>query len=224
MKRSRFILALVLVAAFSAMVYAGMGGEEAWKSLLDGNGRFVSGKPAAKDFGEAKRTELAAGQHPFATVVACSDSRVAPELLFDRGLGEIFVVRTAGNVVDPIAIGSIEYGVEHLHTPLLVILGHESCGAVKAAMEAGGEPEGNIGAIIKKIRPSIEKAKAAGSTDKGRMMETAIQENMRHTYDDILMNSSVIAGMMHEGKLKVVLAEYYLGTGKVEVIEKQKVN
>ena len=164
-----------------------------------------------------RRQELTKGQHPFATVLSCSDSRVDPEVLFDQGLGDVFVVRVAGNVVEPTTLGSIEYGAEHLHTPLLVILGHESCGAVKATLEAKGKPEGNIGAILKKIMPAVNTAKKA-KKDPDETLNIAVQENVKNTYKDI-MKSKIVKELVHEGKLKVVAAEYYLGTGKVELID-----
>jgi carbonic anhydrase len=216
---------IVFVVAGVFMIFNGlapadeMSGDKAYEKIMEGNSRYVSGDLAKKDIGDARRKELAKGQHPFATVITCSDSRVPPELLFDQGLGDIFVVRVAGNVVDSIALGSIEYGVEHLHTPLLVILGHQSCGAVTAALDAEGEPEGNIGAILRKIMPAVEKAKASGKTDRAEMLEAAIQENVRNVYGDIMHNSPVVEELVHQGKLKVVLAEYSLNTGKVNVIE-----
>src|SRR5438105_3479472 len=108
--------------------------------LKDGNGRFAADKPAARKTDAKRRAELAAGQHPFAVVLTCADSRVAPELVFDAGLGELFVLRVAGNIADPAVVGSIEYAVEHLHTPLIVVLGHESCGAVAAALDGAKLP------------------------------------------------------------------------------------
>ena len=114
-------------------------------------------------------------------------------------------------------LGSIEYGVEHLHTPLLVILGHESCGAVKATLEAKGKPEGNIGAILKKIMPAVKTAKKAKKDPKDTL-DIAVQENVKNTYKDV-MKSKIVSELVHEGKLKVVAAEYYLGTGKFEMID-----
>jgi carbonic anhydrase len=216
MRVSKVLIAVFLSVAIAGLVYAGMG-EDSLTRLLDGNKRFVSGEWAKKDLGETRRQELTKGQHPFATVLSCSDSRVAPELIFDQGLGDIFIVRVAGNVVEPTTLGSIEYGAEHLHTPLLVILGHESCGAVKATLEAKGEPEGNIGAILKKIMPAVDTAKKA-KKDPQETLNLAIQENVKNTYRDV-MKSKIISELVHEGKLKVVAAEYYLGTGKVEMIE-----
>jgi carbonic anhydrase len=213
---SKVLISGFLSLAIAGLVYAGAG-EDSLSKLTDGNKRFVSGELSKKDIGESRRQELTKGQSPFATVLSCSDSRVAPELIFDEGLGDIFIVRDAGNVADQVTIGSIEYGVEHLHTPLLVILGHEKCGAVTAALDAKGKPEGNIGAILKKIMPAVQKAKKAGK-DRETTLDLAIQENVRHTYKDV-MKSKIVRELVHDGKLKVVGAEYYLGTGKVEMIE-----
>jgi carbonic anhydrase len=159
---------------------------------------------------------LTKGQHPFATVVSCSDSRVPPEVIFDQSLGDIFIVRVAGNVIDPIVLGSIEYGVEHLNTPLLIILGHESCGAVKAAMDAKGNPGGNIGAILKKIMPSVDAVKKANGGNED-VLDLAVRENAMNSYREV-MKSEIVSHLVHEGKLKVVAAEYRLGTGKIETL------
>jgi carbonic anhydrase len=202
----------------TGLVYSFVGsGNEAQERLMDGNKRFVTGDLSKKDIGDSRRQELIKGQHPFATVLSCSDSRVAPEIIFDQGLGDIFIVRVAGNVVEPTTLGSIEYGVEHLHTPLLVILGHQQCGAVKATLESKGKPEGNIGAILKKILPAVEAAKKRGK-DKEETLELAIRENIKNTYKDV-MKSKIVRELVHEGKVKVIAAEYMLSTGKVEVID-----
>lgn len=218
MKRFRVLMALLVVMAFSGFVFAAGAGDEALQKLMDGNKRYVSGSLAKKDLGDNKRKELLMGQKPFAIVITCSDSRVAPELLFDQGLGDIFVIRVAGNVVDPLALGSIEYAAEHLNSPLLVILGHEKCGAVGATVDAKGKPEGNIGAIVKKIQPAAQTAKKKGGS-KDKIMETAIQENVKNVYSDIMKNSSIIKHLADAGKLKIVGGEYMLSTGKVEMIE-----
>jgi carbonic anhydrase len=207
-----------LVCVFVAgMVYAGMEKvSDPISILLEGNKRCVEGEQAKKDIGETRRAELTKGQHPFAVVISCSDSRVPPELIFDQGLGDIFVVRVAGNVIDPVVLGSIEYGVEHLHSPLLLVLGHESCGAVKATLDLKGKPEGNIGAILKKIVPAVKTAKRE-TKDESELLHNAIHENIRNSYKDV-MKSKIVNHLVKEGKLKVVAAEYYLGTGKVEVL------
>ena len=223
MRLSRFFIVVLCLLAVSGLVYAGIeAGGDSLSKLLDGNKRFISGELAKKDIGDQRRQGLTKGQHPFATVLSCSDSRVAPELIFDQGLGDVFIVRVAGNVVEPTTLGSIEYGAEHLHTPLLVILGHESCGAVKATLEAKGKPEGNIGAILKKIMPAVNTAKKA-KKNPDETLNLAVQENVKNTYKDI-MKSKIVRELVHEGKLKIVAAEYYLGTGKVELIDLEPVS
>ncbi|MGE5390395.1 MAG: carbonic anhydrase [Deltaproteobacteria bacterium] len=187
--------------------------EEAQKLLVEGNKRYTSGQLLKQDLGAAKREQLATkGQKPFAVVVTCSDSRVPAELLFDQGLGDIFVVRVAGNVMDQVTLGSVEYGVEHLHTPLLVVMGHEKCGAVKATVD-GGEAPGSIGAIVEKIKPSVEKAKADGVTGDA-LYEAAADENIKATIAEI-EKSPIVEELVHEGHLKIVGAKYHLSTGEV---------
>ena len=127
--------------------------------LLAGNARFVAGQPLHTRQNAARLSEVASGQKPSAIMVSCSDSRVAPEIIFDQGLGDLFVVRTAGQVVDDVALASIEYAVEHLGTALIIVLGHKRCGAVSAAV-ADGEAHGHLNALIDKIKPAVEQAKA----------------------------------------------------------------
>lgn len=222
MKRFKGLLALLVVVVFSGFVFAGSTGDESLQKLMDGNKRYVEGKLANKDLGDTKRKELSKGQKPFAIVVTCSDSRVPPELLFDQGLGDIFVIRVAGNIVDPIALGSIEYGAEHLHSPLIFILGHSKCGAVKATLEAKGKPEGNIGEIVKKITPAAQAAKKKGGTD-DQILETAIKENVKNVYKDLMSKSTIIPHLIEKGELKIVGGEYSLETGKVEMIDLPKI-
>ena len=187
--------------------------KDAKQLLIDGNKRFVSGKVLAKDITDARRKELVAkGQHPFAVMVSCSDSRVPPEVVFDEGVGDLFVVRDAGNVIDPVVLGSIEYGAEHLNVPLIVVLGHESCGAVKATVD-GGEAPGSIGSIVEDIKPSLEKAKATGATGASLNEKTA-DENIKASVLAI-EKSSVIKKLVEEGKVKVVGAKYHIETGEV---------
>jgi len=221
MKRFKILWALFVVVFFSGLVFASGAGDQALQKLMDGNKRYVAGNLMKKDLGETKRKELTKGQKPFAIVITCSDSRVPPELLFDQGLGDIFVIRVAGNVVDPIALGSIEYGAEHLNAPLLFILGHSKCGAVTATLEAKGKPEGNIGEIVKKIMPAAEKAKKKGGTE-DEILETAIKENVKNVYNDVMRKSKIIPELLHEGKLKIVAGEYDITTGKVGMIELPK--
>jgi carbonic anhydrase len=199
------------------LVFAGaQKGEEAFNKIMEGNKRFVSGNLAQKDVGDNRRKDLSKGQSPFAIVVTCSDSRVSPEIVFDQGLGELFVIRTAGNVLDPVAVGSVEYAAEHLHAPLLILLGHDKCGAVTATMEAQGKPEGNIGAIVKKIMPAVKKARMAGGSQE-EMLNKAIKENVVLQKTEMLKSSPVLKHLVEKGELKVVQAVYHLDTGEVAV-------
>ncbi|KNY26530.1 carbonic anhydrase [Pseudobacteroides cellulosolvens] len=181
--------------------------------LKEGNQRFQSNKILSDDISTSKRKDLVSnGQHPFAVVLTCSDSRVPPETLFDQGLGDIFVIRDAGNVIDPVELGSIEYGVEHLGSPLIVVLGHDNCGAVKAAVE-GGEAEGNIKDIVEKIKPSLEKAKHT-CTGNDKLCEACENENIKNSVAQI-KNDPIIKKLEKENKVKVVGAKYHLDTGVV---------
>jgi carbonic anhydrase len=213
------IPALILLLVANGLLYAGGGGSEALTKLLEGNRQFVSGKLNIDSSAE-RRKEIAKGQHPIATILACSDSRVPPEIIFNQGLGDIFVVRVAGNVVDDIALGSIEYGVEHLHTPLLIILGHSSCGAVKAAVTLKGEPHGNIGAILKKIMPAVKIAnKRAKGKGEDAIVDAAIRENIDNSYHEILRRSRIVRVLSHRHELTIVRALYKLGSGAVVVLK-----
>ena len=222
MKQLKRLLALVVIVVFSGLAFAGSAGDESLQKMMDGNKRFVSDKLMNKASCDIKRKELTAGQKPFAIVVTCSDSRVPPEIIFDQFLGDLFVIRVAGNVVDPIELGSIEYAAEHLNSPLLMILGHSKCGAVTATVDAKGEPEGNIGAIVKKIQPAAEAAKKKGGT-KEQIVETAIEENVKNVYMDVMTHSNIVNHLAQEGKLKIVGAIYMLDKGNVEMVELPKV-
>ena len=175
--------------------------QKALDLLKTGNARFVSGELSPKDDYSALREQLGAGQHPFAVVLCCSDSRVAPEIIFDQKLGDLFVIRNAGNVVDEDVFGSIEYAVEHLGSPLVVVLGHSSCGAVTATCQ-GGEPSGHIAAIVRRIRQSVGEA---GSID-----------------DHARRHAQRMAGLIEENpivrheKAEVVPAFYDIRSGVVE--------
>lgn len=185
---------------------------EVWNNLMAGNRRFVAGKPQARDL-VSLRQKLVSGQSPEAIVLSCSDSRVGPELIFDQSLGEIFVVRTAGNVADAVALGSIEYAVEHLHSPLLVVLGHQKCGAVNAACSGEKMPSPNLDAIVEKISPAVNQAKSYAKSDD--LVESAIKENVHQSASDLSKNSEIIRHAIKSGKLTVIEAEYELDTGRV---------
>ena len=185
-----------------------MDANEALNKLKDGNTRFVAGKSAARSLPQ-QRKETEAGQHPFAIVLTCSDSRVPPEHIFDAGIGEIFVVRTAGNIADSVALGSLEYAAEHLHVPLLVVIGHESCGAVAAACASESAP-GNIDCIVKEIQPAVR----AGNKEQSRV----INENVKCVLATMRRKSSIMSHLEKEGKLKIVGGVYSLSTGAVSLL------
>lgn len=190
-----------------------------WQELLQGNLRFVSGKPRPREYVKTRK-ELAKGQHPRAVVLACSDSRVSPELLFDKNLGDIFVVRTAGNVADPVALGSIEYAVEHLGAKLLVVLGHEECGAVAAA--ASGKPAGspNIQAIIDHIAPAISVLGNAGTSPTLRRVR--VELNANYSMAQVLKQSAILREKQHAGELGTVTAVYGLESGVITRIDEHE--
>ena len=190
-------------------------GEEALQKLMDGNARFVSGNVTHPDQSADRRTELVAGQHPFAIVVGCSDSRVPPEIVFDQGLGDIFVVRTAGQVIDNVSLGSIEYGVEHLGVPLIVVLGHDSCGAVEATVK-GGEPAGHMDSLVNFILPAVEEAKASGN--ESEIVSRAIDNNIRNIVEELSIQP-LLSEKVEKGELMIVGARYHLEDGNIEMVE-----
>ncbi|HXM11546.1 MAG: carbonic anhydrase [Candidatus Sulfotelmatobacter sp.] len=189
---------------------------DVWAGLMAGNARFVSGKTRSHDV-VALRRKLSSSQSPNAIILSCSDSRVGPELIFDQSLGDLFVVRTAGNVADPVALGSMEYAVEHLHSSLLVVLGHQKCGAVNAACSGEKMPSANLQAIVDKIDPAVALAKSHAKADD--LVEAAIKENVHQSAKDVLANSAILREAVDSGKLRVVEAEYELDTGKVSRLD-----
>jgi carbonic anhydrase len=189
---------------------------DVWAGLMAGNARFVSGKTRSHDV-VALRRKLSSSQSPNAIILSCSDSRVGPELIFDQSLGDLFVVRTAGNVADPVALGSMEYAVEHLHSSLLVVLGHQKCGAVNAACSGEKMPSANLQAIVDTIDPAVALAKSHAKADD--LVEAAIKENVHQSAKDVLANSAILREAVDSGKLRVVEAEYELDTGKVSRLD-----
>jgi carbonic anhydrase len=190
---------------------------EAMARLAEGNERFVRQKMTATHQDASRREALAKGQRPFAIVLGCADSRVPPELVFDQGLGDLFMIRVAGEVAPAEVLGSIEYAVEHLGCRAIIVLGHERCGAVEAALEvpAGTTPEGNLGELIKDILPAIEKIdrKAPDALD------AAVKANANAVARTILSRSKAVAEMAHKGELVVTPARYDLKSGKVDFME-----
>ncbi|MDD2853820.1 MAG: carbonic anhydrase [Desulfuromonadaceae bacterium] len=192
-----------------------MDADEALKQLMEGNRRYASGQAKGPNRSAVRRSELAGGQNPIAVVVSCSDSRVPPELLFDQGFGDIFAIRIAGNIVDANALGSIEYAVDHLGTKLIVVLGHERCGAVTAALQGGVAP-GNIKSIVDGIQPAIEKGKAR-YTGHGELLDSCILANVKMVAEKIRKSPPILSEKVEDGMLKVVGAYYDLDSGAVNM-------
>jgi carbonic anhydrase len=187
--------------------------EQAWQRLKDGNARSASDNLARRNLGADRRRELTRGQHPFAVVLACADSRVAPELIFDQGLGDVFVVRVAGNVAEPFMIGSVEYAVEHLHVPLVVVLGHARCGAVEAAL-GDEKPAGNLGRLIGEVHVGKDLPAARDAR-----LDMAIHNNVRHQAELLSERSRVLRAHVEKKELRIVSGVYNLASGKVEWLD-----
>jgi carbonic anhydrase len=162
--------------------------------------------------------EVAKGQHPFAIILSCSDSRVPPEIVFDAGLGDLFVVRVAGNTAADAAIGSIEYAAEHLGAPLLVVMGHRRCGAVQAALAALNSSEPAPGHLDAFITPIIPAAKMAKQTGTDHVLDLAVQENVRRVVEQLTTSKPILAEMVHEHKLAIIGCVYDLDTGHVNIV------
>ncbi|WP_116125531.1 carbonic anhydrase [Lewinella sp. IMCC34183] len=180
--------------------------------LQNGNARFVDDKLDGKLQNSARRGELTSGQEPYAIVLSCADSRVVPELAFDTGLGELFVVRVAGNVANTSSIASIEYAVAHIGTPVIVVMGHESCGAVTAALQ-GGDNGYNLNHLVAQIVPAIAKC------PDGVSVNEVVKENARLSAAQLKERSSIIRNAVEAGKVKIVPAYYNLHTGKVDLLD-----
>jgi carbonic anhydrase len=222
MKRTstRFLPLLCAVALWApaltrASAPSTVNADQALTLLLAGNERFVACNlnSITRDEVTQRRAELVQGQKPFAIVLCCSDSRVGPEIVFDQELGNIFVVRTAGEVLDAAGIGSIEYAVAHLGSPLLLVLGHEHCGAVAAAVADAKEP-GQIAKIVKAIRPAVAKTKG----QPGDPLQNAIRANVHDIAARLERISPVLSEAVKAGRLKVMGATFSLSTGKVELV------
>ncbi len=191
-----------------------MSGNDIWQELISGNKRFAEGNPTHPNQSIARRQEMAKGQNPRAAVLACADSRVSPEIVFDQGLGDLFVVRVAGNVVNDPILGSLEYAVEHLGTRLIVVLGHQRCGAVAAAC-AGGEAPGHIGSLVQALAPAVDKISAS---EEGRV-DWVAKENVRMMAKSLRSCGPILEEFVRQGKLEVAGAFYNLDTGAVEIVE-----
>lgn len=233
--KKMFIARLAAAAIFATAAFASasettvsVSAETALAMLVEGNRHFVKGdvEHLEKYAKVSRRLELAAGQKPFAIIVACSDSRVPPELLFDKGLGEIFVVRVAGNIVGEYELGSIEYAAEHLGAKLIMVLGHERCGAVTATYDAvtsntvaDDGHHSNIDTLVMAIEPAVTETLASGvSGSRAELVEECIITNVEKVAAAIERGSDLLAEMIEFGGVKVVKAKYDLDSGKVTIL------
>lgn len=185
----------------------------ALKRLMDGNQRFMHQLSLHPDQSQARLKEVAQAQYPFAALLSCADSRVAPEILFDEGMGDLFDIRVAGNIVTPEVLGSLEYAVDILGTPLIMVLGHERCGAVTAAVQ-GKRLSGHINSFVKAIKPAI--ANIEGTSED--LVDNAVVANVRYQIGKLKQNSNILSQRLLDGELKIVGGRYDLDTGEVSSI------
>ncbi len=219
-KRIATVIALltsICSFTFPQIVDASMTSDEALVLLKDGNIRFSQDKLANPNRDASQRTKTAEkGQKPFAIVLSCADSRVPLALIFDRGIGDIFGVRVAGNVAGTDQLGSIEYGVEHLGIPLVVVLGHTKCGAVGAVV-AGEHAQGNLRSITEKIFPAVEKTRKANpNLPLDQLLDKCAMANVRQVIHDMTANSAPIKSAVEKGQLKIIGAYYDINSGRVD--------
>ena len=198
---------------------------DALERLREGNQRFVSGVRSVDTISSAmRRDELVAGQAPFAIILGCSDSRVPAEMVFDQGVGDLFVIRVAGNVVAPSQVGSVEFAAERFGTQLVVVLGHTMCGAIEATLEELGRPSGdqspNLRSIVGRVRPAVApllETELASSPDE--LLKHAVKANIRASANHLRHGSQILEQLIQQGRLAVVGAEYSLETGEVEFFD-----
>jgi len=232
----KFAVTLGFVAFAAGLAFANSNSsqsvspDEALQKLMAGNKRYVENQMTGTKLCDLPtRTSLSKSQKPYAILLSCSDSRVPPELIFDKGLGEVFVVRVAGNIPDPVVLGSIEYAAEHLGSPLIMVLGHERCGAVTATVDAKGKTTGsaNIDSIIKAIEPNVKLAakncdackgeKKCAETKKSEFVECVIDANAKTVAANLTKKSKILKHLVNEKKMKIVAAKYDLDTGMVSL-------
>jgi carbonic anhydrase len=198
---------------------------EAIKRLKEGNLRFVSGVRSIDTIAkQILRAEFVEGQAPFAIILGCSDSRVPAEIIFDQGLGDLFVIRVAGNIVAPSQVGSVEFAAEQYGTPLVVVLGHSMCGAVMATIDELEKPsEGkssNVLSIVNRIRPTVEPLfETELRNDSGKLLEASIQANILASTNHLMHGSPMLERLVQQGDLEIIGAEYSLATGEVKFFE-----
>jgi carbonic anhydrase len=206
------VAVLVVLASVASSRAGDMTADEALHRLMEGNQRFVSEHFENANRSGTHRLDVAPEQHPMAVVLACSDSREAVEIIFDQGLGDLFVVRVAGNVVDDVVLGSIEYAVEHLDVKLVLVMGHETCGAVKATV-AGAAVEGHVSSLTTAIAPALEGLDVDGAEG----LDRAVRANVEYVVGKLRNSSSILAQAAQQGRIRIVGAYYDLHTGNVDV-------
>jgi carbonic anhydrase len=201
--------------------------QEALERLLEGNRRFASNVRSVESIAsQARRAELVAGQSPFAIILGCSDSRAPAELIFDQGLGDLFVIRVAGNIAAPSGIASVEFAAQRFGTRLVVVMGHSRCGAVEATIDSLLSPpqaagQGNLSSIVSRIRPAVEGLLATELRgDRERLLGAAVRSNVRASVNHLRHGSRLLEQLIAEEGLQVVGAEYRLETGEVEIIDR----
>ena len=209
-KCSCLVVLLVLTLFGMAQQQESSSADQIWNQLVAGNHRFATGKPAPHNL-QAQRESLTKTQHPRVAVLSCSDSRVPPELIFDEGLGDLFVVRSAGEDDDAIVIGSLEYAVEHLGSTVIVVMGHEGCGAVTAACSGGKSESDNLEAVVSPIAPSCSKMDRA----KPESLDLAVRDHVHRVSQEILARSELLRKAAEEHKIGIIEAYYSLDTGEV---------
>ncbi|PVZ58956.1 carbonic anhydrase [Arthrobacter sp. H-02-3] len=191
--------------------------ELAWQRLREGNKRFVAGTSSHPNQDASRRSSLVENQNPFAVIFGCADSRLAAEIIFDLGLGDAFVVRTAGQVIDDAVLGSLEYSVSELDVPLIVVLGHDSCGAVtatKAAVETGQMPAGFIRSLVERITPAVLTSLRNNQTEVNDM----VVENVKQTSQRLVDSSRVISSAVDSGRTAVIGLAYSLADGRADLV------
>ena len=226
MKNALVISLYVFISLFGANQFAraaepahsdqpGVAPAEAISKLKEGNGRYTSGNLQHPGQTSERRAELAKTQHPFATILSCSDSRVPPEIVFDQGLGDLFIVRVAGNVINDEGLGSVEYSVDHLGSRLILVLGHQNCGAVKGAREtiaAKGNAPGHIESLVTAIKPAVE---ATAKED----LDATIKANVKHVVQALRSSTPILKAEVDSGKIQVIGGYYSLDTGAVTFLD-----
>jgi carbonic anhydrase len=187
--------------------------DEALARLKDGNKRYVESHLSHPHQDAQRRSALSSEQHPFASILCCADSRVSPEIIFDEGLGDLFVVRVAGNIIDDAVIGSLEYAVEHLHTPVVLVVGHRRCGAVQAAI-GGGEPKTHIQTLVQAIAPAVAEARKLS----GDLVDNTVAANVRLAVGQLKESEPILKENVGRNRIKIVGGVYDLDTGVVSLM------